>query len=148
MTEQQMWDLYIRNNRIKNKTYEAWSFGGEPGVSDKLAKLVRNNQKTATSSIYKAYEMQNSPLPQVNSLNIILDSYDKAVCLIQITEVYTCPFIEVSKEHAFKEGEGDRSLSYWRKTHENFFSQELKSYEIDFDERILIVCEEFKVIFK
>ena len=37
------------------------------------------------------------------------------------------PFDEVSKEHAYKEGEGDRSLAYWRDVHEDFFAEEFIS---------------------
>ena len=34
--------------------------------------------------------------------------------------------IEVSEEHAYKEGEGDRSLAYWRAVHEEFFTKEFE----------------------
>lgn len=33
------------------------------------------------------------------------------------TNVYIVPFNEVSIKYAFKEGEGDKSLSYWRRVH-------------------------------
>ena len=143
-----MWNLYINNNSVKNKTYDAWSFGGDPSMANELATLVLNGVKTATASIYQFYELENSPLPPIGGLNIILDSDNNAICITETTKVYTCPFLEVSKEHAFKEGEGDKSLSYWRKVHRDFFSRELKAYGLNFDERMLVVCEEFKVVFK
>jgi len=81
-------------------------------------------------------------------LNIILDTDNNAICITETTKVYTCTFGEVPESHAFKEGEGDRSLAYWRNVHKDFFSEELKVYDIDFDENMITVCEEFKVIFK
>ena len=33
------------------------------------------------------------------------------------------PFDEVDEEHAYLEGEGDRSLEYWREVHERFFTE-------------------------
>lgn len=143
-----MWNLYIKSNEGNNKTYEAWSFGSDSLIATELAKLVVDGIKTATASAYPLYQLDNEPLPPVGGLNIILDGDNNAVCITETTRVYTCPFIEVSEDHAFKEGEGDRSLSYWRKVHEDFFSKELKEYGLEFDEKMLVVCEEFKVVFK
>lgn len=148
MNEKEMWNLYIKNNNVKSKTYDAWCFGGSPSIANKLAELVVNGIKTATASAYQLYELENSPLPPIGGLNIILDTDNNAVCVTETTKVYICPFLEVSENHAFKEGEGDRSITYWREVHKDFFSRELKSYGLDFDEKMLVVCEEFKVVFK
>ena len=59
------------------------------------------------------------------------------------THTWICKFNEVTKEHAYEEGEGDRSLEYWRKAHKEFFSQ----YE-DFSEEDNVLCEKFKVVKK
>lgn len=143
-----MWSLYTQNNHVKNKTYEAWCFGGDISTANELAKLVVNGIKTATSSAYQLYEFENSPLPLTGGLSIILDAYNNAVCITETTKVYTCTFGEVSEDHAFKEGEGDCSIAYWRKVHKDFFSKELKLYDLYFDENMMIVCEEFEVVWK
>ncbi|SMC17446.1 Uncharacterized protein YhfF [Clostridium acidisoli DSM 12555] len=148
MTEKEMWSLYTKNNDVKDKTYDAWCFGGDISSANGLAKLVLNGIKKATASAYQLYELENSPLPPIGGLNIILDSDNNAVCITKTTKVYTCPFKEVSENHALKEGEGDLSLSYWRKVHKDFFSKELKEYNLDFDESMIIVCEEFEVVCK
>ncbi len=58
----------------------------------------------------------------------------EAVLIIQTIEVFVLPFNEVSEQFAFDEGEGDRSLAYWRKAHENYFRRnDLKDHV--FDER-------------
>lgn len=148
MNEREMWSLYTENNNIENKSYDAWSFGLGPSMANELAELVLNGSKTATASSYKLYEIENMPLPLVGGLNIILDADNNAVCITETTKVYICPFLEVSEEHAFKEGEGDKSISYWRKVHKDFFAKELKAYDLDFDEKMPVVCEEFRVVFK
>ena len=148
MTEKEMWNLYAQTNNVENKIYDAWCFGGDYSSANELAKLVVEGIKTATASAYQLYVIENSPLPSLGGLNIILDSDHNAVCITETTKVYTCPFMEVSKEHAFKEGEGDQSLAYWREVHKDFFSKELKGFDLDFDENMLVVCEEFKVAFK
>jgi len=147
MTEKEMWNFYTQNNDV-NKTYDTWCFGGDTLIANELAKLVVNGIKTATASAYQLYELENSQLPPIGGLNIILDSDNNAVCITETTKVYTCPFLEVSEGHAFKEGEGDCSIAYWRKVHKEFFSKELKVYDLNFYENMLIVCEEFKVVLK
>ena len=51
------------------------------------------------------------------------------------------------KEHAFKEGEGDRSLEYWREVHKKFFRECLEEYGLEFSENMKVVCEEFEVVY-
>ena len=124
--------------------YESWAFGGNP---DKLADLVVRGIKTATCSAYAFYEEEDERIPEVGDYSVILDSKDNAVCIIKTTKVYICPFDEVTANHAYKEGEGDRSLKYWRKVHEEFFSQDLKSINREFDEKMKVVCEEFELVY-
>lgn len=126
-------------------TYEAWSFGEAP---DKLADLVIQKIKTATCSAYDLYLINNEPLPQEGSYSVILNSNDQAVCIIKTLKVYVTAFDQVSEEHAFKEGEGDRSLEYWRKVHENYLTNELASVNKTFDGNTKVVCEEFEVVYK
>ena len=54
---------------------------------------------------------------------------------------------QVSADHAFKEGEGDRSLEYWQMVHIIFLANELSSVHRSFDEHTKVVCEEFEVIY-
>lgn len=148
MTEKEMWEIYTKNNHVENKTYDAWSFGGNGLMANQLAKLVVDGIKIATASAYELYEIENSPLPPIGGLNIILDSDNNAVCITETTKVYTCPFNQVSESHAFKEGEGDLSLEFWRKVHKEFFSKDLNVHNLQFDENMIVVCEEFKVVWK
>ena len=46
------------------------------------------------------------------------------------------------------EGEGDKSLRYWREVHKNFFKRELEALNMEFIEDMLVVFEEFEVVYK
>ncbi len=149
MTEEAMWLAFIKDNpALKDSKYDAWSFGGNDTMANELAELVINNVKTGTTSVYEMYKMYDSPLPPVGGLNIILDAQENAICITETTKVYMCPFNKVSVNHALREGEGDYSLEHWRKVHKQFFTEELAKYEKAFDEEMLVVCEEFKVVYK
>lgn len=126
-------------------TYEAWPFGEAP---DKLADLVAQGIKTATCSAYDLYQISDEPLPKEGDYSVILNSREEAVCIIKTIKVYVTEFNKVSEEHAFKEGEGDRSLEYWRQVHVNFLTNELAAVRKTFDESTKVVCEEFEVVYK
>ena len=123
---------------------EVWAFSEAP---DKLALLVKDGIKTATCSAYDLYKTENENLPAVGEYSVILDSNDEAVCIIRTTKVYVVEFNQVTAEHAWKEGEGDRSLEYWRKIHEDFLRRELVTIDRSFNSHIKVVCEEFEMVF-
>lgn len=141
-----MWDNFIKQHpEYKDSNYSAWRYGAIP---DELAELTVKNIKTATASAYELYAVDNDPLPPVDGFNIILDSKDKAVCMTKTTKVSIVPFLEVSEEHAFKEGEGDRSLETWRKEHTELFTQWYEEANLEIHDNIPVVCKKIKVVYK
>lgn len=126
-------------------SYEAWAFGE---AADKLAGLVVQGIKTATCSAYDLYQVNNEPLPKEGDYSVILNSSGEAVCIVKTLKIYVTEFKNVSAEHAYKEGEGDRSLEYWREVHVNFLTNELATINKTFDENTKVVCEEFEVVYK
>ncbi|MBQ2493876.1 MAG: ASCH domain-containing protein [Bacilli bacterium] len=140
MNAEEMW----KASKLRGE-YEAWAFGGAP---DKLADLVLRGIKTGTCSSYDLYQAEGEPIPHVGEYSVILNSCDEAVCIIQTTKIYIAPFSKATPEHAFKEGEGDRSLSYWQDVHREFFTEELQTIGKPFDESILLVYEEFEVVYR
>ncbi len=144
MTHQELWAAYRAANSDAGEEYEAWAYVDEP---DALAELTRTGVKTATASAGPLYELEGEPLPQPGAYSVVLDSRGQAVCVIRTTNVYTVPFDQVSEEQAYREGEGDRSLDYWRRVHEDFFRAELAEAGLEFWPEMPVVCEEFEMVF-
>lgn len=141
----EMWQEYQNVNPRIGDEMDAWAFGVEP---DLLAQLVLDGTKTATASAFDLYDQEREPLPKEGSYDLILDGQGEAVCIIEITKVSVVPFKDVSAEHAYKEGEGDRSLAYWREVHEPLFTEWLMGAGLTFNPTSKVVLEEFKVVFK
>lgn len=139
MTAEQMWAL----SGLEGE-YEAWQFGSDP---DGLASLVLSGVKRATCSAYDLYIKDWEPVPRTGDYSVILDSSDEAVCIIKDTNVYVCTYDEAGERQAYLEGEGDRTLEYWRSVHKPFFENEMKSAGLSFNPEMKIVCEEFEVVF-
>ena len=72
MKAQELWNKYTTDSSL---TYEAWAFGDDP---DGLAQLVVDGIKTATSSAYIFYELENEKIPKVGEYSVILNSKDEA----------------------------------------------------------------------
>ena len=144
MTEKELWNAFVTATNHDGDEYEAWTFGSAP---DQLAQLVLTGEKTATSSAYPLYETENEPVPVVGEYSVILDSQGNAVCVIQTKKVEVIPFRQVTEEHAYREGEGDRSLPYWRDVHETFFTECMEEAGMTFTPDMGVVCEEFEVVY-
>ena len=144
MKSDQMWQAYKILNQTIGDKIDAWAFGVE---ADYLAELVLMGQKTATSSAFDLYAVGNEPLPKENELRVILDSKENAICIIETTKVEVIPFKEVSKDHAYKEGEGDKSLAYWRQVHEEVFTEWMSEAGLAFTPDSKVVLEEFRKVY-
>lgn len=145
MQVETMWEQFVAGQPSPPERYEAWAFGAS---ADELAKLVLDGKKTATASAYDLYVKVGEPLPKEGEYSVILDGAGEAVCIICTSKVYVVPFCEVSAVQAYKEGEGDRSLAYWRKVHWDFFTRALAKQGLVFDENSKVVCEEFEVVYR
>lgn len=145
MTAEELWQAFCTEKGAAAGEYEAWAFGVD---ADTLAGLVAAGEKTATASAYPLYAVDGEPLPRVGEYSVILDSRDNGVCVIQIQKVSVIPFDQVGAEHARKEGEGDKSLAYWRQVHEEVFRQWMAEAGLEFTWDMGVVCEEFQVVYK
>ena len=143
MTAEEMWRQYTALTGVDGQ-YDAWQFGDD---ANRLAQLVLAGVKTGTSSAYPVYALEDEPLPEEDTYSVVLWEDEGAACIIKTTRVYITPFCQVSADHAFKEGEGDKSLSYWQAVHRRFFTTELAEAGLQFDEEMQVVCEEFIKVF-
>lgn len=114
---------------------------------DELACLVGKGKKRATCSAYFWIESGEEKLPEVGQTSVVVNSNEEAVCIIRTTKVYITEFCNVSEAHAALEGEGDLSLAYWRTVHREFFTRDLASAGIAFDDHTKLICEEFEKVY-
>ncbi|URZ05789.1 ASCH domain-containing protein [Clostridium felsineum] len=147
----EMWTKYLKVNgediESTKKTYSSWYFG-DKSIADGLAELVKKGIKRGTTSLYCLYELENEELPKEGNLNIITDYEGIAKCIIENIKITVLPFNEVTEELAGIEGEGDKSLDYWRKAHIKFFTMEMEAIGEKFLEDTPVVFEEFRVVYK
>lgn len=146
-----MWEAYLQsigeNSATTNKTFTAWHFCDNAKDADELAEFVKQGRKCATASSFWSYGYEGQAIPKTRSLNMITNWDGQAQCIIQTTRVDIVLFEEITEEFAWIEGEGDRSLDYWKKGHWRFFSRTLQVFGREPDTRMPVVCERFEVVF-
>ncbi len=147
----QMWRNYLlsigESSDTTDENYTAWHFDNNERDANELAELVLEGTKRATASLYDSYK-NGEEIPKVGDLSIITNWSGIAKCIIMSTSIEVVPYKDVDEEFAATEGEGDKSLEYWRKVHRKFFTEELTEIGGEFSEEIPVVCEKFEVVFK
>ena len=123
----------------------AWAFGDNPVLADELLALVLAGTKTGTSSALADYDAEDTPMPVVGELSIILDGAGHPAALIRTTDVQVVAFDDVDADFAAAEGEDDRSLESWRTEHTKYFLRtlDLDALPADFQ----IVTERFELLY-
>jgi len=144
------WEAYLASlppsERAAPARYTAWGFGNTPEMADELGDLVVRGIKTATCSLFWEYEAGPEPLPQAGEMSIILNGAGAPICIIETLEIEIKPYNQVEAGFASEEGEGDRSLAYWRQAHWRFFKKGCQALGKELSESMPLVCERFKVV--
>ena len=145
---QQYLDLIGDPTNLNKKTYTSWYFCNDEESAKDLAELVKQGIKRGTASLFCLYEIEQEALPTDDCYSIITDFHGVAQCIIRTKKITIIPFKEVDDTLAAIEGEGDASLSYWQNTHRHFFTEELANHKMKFSEELLVVFEEFQLVFQ
>ena len=120
----------------KYQGLRTFAFGDGPALADELLDLVIREVKTATCS---TEDEPNTSTP--GERWIVLDGRGVPSCVIETLEVTYRRYGEVDAAFAYEEGEGDRSLAYWRQAHRNYFGRLGR-----FSEDMMLMCERFRLV--
>jgi uncharacterized protein YhfF len=146
------WRSYLAtlpaDSPVRDEQYAAEGWGDSPRLADELGALIANGTKTATCSALWEYEAEGEPLPEIGVKTVVLDGNDVPLCIVETREIEVRSYNEVDARFAYEEGEGDRSLEYWREAHWRFFSRTLRGIGKEPAMDMPLVCERFRVIFR
>lgn len=132
---------------IATKPIMTDSFGDSPKMADELLIPILAGIKTATCSSLWEWEHENEAPLVAGSLAAIIDGSGNARCIIETLSVTPTPYNEVDAQFAYEEGEGDRTLEWWRKAHWDFFSRTLPRIGKEPSEDMILLCERFRILY-
>ena len=147
-----LWAEYMAtlpaDERDKLTAPEVWAFGDGPELADELGALVKQGIKTATADLVWITEYESRPIPKAGDYSVILDGAGDPLCIIETTDVTIRPYEDVPPEFAYDEGEGDRSLDYWRQAHWRYFGRRCADIGRQPSLTMLVVCEHFRLVYR
>jgi uncharacterized protein YhfF len=113
----------------------ATNFGSKPETEERLAALILAGRKRAT--------VWNGLSPNETAPGMLwrVTARGLDVATIETLSVEQRRFCDIDAGFAFEEGEGDRSLEFWRIVHEQHFRDE-GSFAPD----MLLWCERFRLV--
>jgi len=148
-TVKAIWNEFLKqnpNNKIK-EVPTSFYFCDNKKDADECADLVVKKIKQATASSLWWFEKNNEPLPKIGDQYVVTDWDGNAKTVIEVINVKKTPYNKITSEFAQIEGEGDKSLSYWKKVHKAYFTREMAPFNEEFNENMILVCEYFKTIY-
>lgn len=147
-TVKEFWSAFTAASGVPEVTaYQVWHFGNTAEMARELADLVISGKKTATCSLAAVNEIKPEDAPVLDGYSVVTDFDGRPMCIIRTTDVRHVPFNEVDAQFAANEGEGDRSLDYWRKAHIDYFEQGAWQLGVEFRESSTVCCERFELVY-
>ena len=116
-----------------------------------MVAAILSGAKTTTSALVLGYERENEPLPRVGQQLAVVDSQERRVAAIELTEVRVVRLADVDLRHALDEGEGDASVAQWRAGHERVWHSapvraELGDPGFTVNDDTLVLAQRFRLV--
>jgi uncharacterized protein YhfF len=127
--------------------YEAFAFGDSDALATSLADLVLRGTKTGTATLTWENEVDGKS-PSTGDLSVVTTWQGRPLCVIETTGSEVHAFEDVGAGFAAAEGEGDRSLEFWRRAHWNYFGRVCARLGRERSPRMPVICERFRVVFQ
>ena len=119
----------------------------------RLVEAILSGEKTATAGLLVDHQREGEEPGRPGDRQVVLDVHDRAVAVIELTEVTVRRMADVDLQFARDEGEGFESVADWRGAHERFFGSYLDEIrsglgdpDWSLDDDTMIVCERFRLV--
>ena len=131
----------------------AWGFAFPGPLRDKLTRLALEGVKTTTAGLDVEVELGDDALSVFGAQEVLLDSEEHPVALIETVDSRVVRLADVDDRHAIDEGEGYANAHEFRVAHERFWNgyiDELRdrpgdpTFELDDD--TLVVLQRFRIV--
>jgi uncharacterized protein YhfF len=141
------WDKFKSETGIESNFADAWGFGDNPELMDELLSYILIGKKRSSTSLLKESELQGYPLDKVGDYNIILNGKEEPVAVIKTISVRRVKYRNVDAEHAYWEGEGDRTLETYFLEHDNYYQRVGDTLGFEFDKDMLVDLVRFELVY-
>ncbi len=130
----------------------SWGFAFPGPLRDELTTLALAGSKTTTAGLFAELEVDGEVLPAPGLREVLLDSDDRPVAVIETIECRVVRLADVDDRHAIDEGEGYADAAAFRASHERFWNGYIDDLrdrigrDFTIDDDTLVVLQRFKVV--
>ena len=142
------WSKVCKIHGISNDNYHTKTFG-DPRYAEygnHVTELAIAETKRATAHLALDFELNQVARRKTGDYWIILWEDFSPACVLHLVNVEVRPFKDVDAAFAAREGEGDGSLEYWKRIHEEYFKLQLADWGNDWSDDLPVVLESFDLL--
>jgi len=142
------WLAFCAHTGIPETTaYQCWHFGDSAELANDLIEQVVNGPKRATAGLLWSQELDPRLAPVEGGYSVVTEYDGTPRAVIRTTQIDVRRFGDVDATFAWDEGEGDRTLDWWRDAHRRYFARECASLGRVASDDMPIVLERFELLF-
>ena len=131
----------------------AWGFAFPGPLRDELTALALAGTKTTTAGLLVETELEGEALPVPGMREVLLDSDERPVAVIETVDCRVARLADVDDRHAVDEGEGYANAHEFRVAHEQFWNGYLDDLRASLgdptftiDDNTMIVLQRLRVV--
>lgn len=131
---------------------DAWGFAFPGPLRDELTSLALAGTKTTTAGLFAEMEADGEALPVPGVREVLLDSDERPVAVIETIDCRVVRLADVDDRHAIDEGEGYANANEFRVAHEHFWNGYIDDLrrrinaDLTIDDDTLVVLQRFRVV--
>ena len=144
MSAKALWDAYCSATGFDGPQPDCDQFGDTQELGDELLALVQKGIKRATCCL--ARDFSTLDRPKAGDHWIITDGRGRAACIVKTTQTELVRICDVTAEFAYTEGEGDKTLVYWKREHDAYFTRQATREGFTYDDKMIGICETFEKV--
>ena len=123
-----------------------WGFADPGPLRDELTALALAGTKTTTASLLIDFEMEGEALPVPGQRDLLVDSYDRPVAIVETISCRVARLADVDDRHAIDEGEGYANAAEFRVTHEAYWNGYLETIREHLGDPTFILTDDTMVV--
>jgi uncharacterized protein YhfF len=140
------------SDRSSDSDLDAWGFAFPGPLRDELTALALAGTKTTTAGLFAEYEADGDVVSTAGAREILLDSHEHPVAIIETVSSRVVRLADVDDQHAIDEGEGYPDAAAFRVAHERFWNGHIDDLrarigaDFTIDDDTLVVLQRFRVV--
>jgi uncharacterized protein YhfF len=141
------WERFKKETGVVAELTDAFGMGDSPELRQELLELVLEGKKRASTTLVSEMVTEGWPEPKEGDYNILLDGEGRPAAVIVTVSARRARFRDVDAEHAYWEGEMERTLESYRREHAKYYRRRGEALGFEFSEDMEVILERFEVVY-